>query len=762
MSAGIAATLREKLFDHPTPHRREAEFSALATEMFPGRNYFLTFLEERHFDAQVDVARHILLRLAYQARVSPPNKFLYNLLDTESRLAGTAAKATFNGRDHFVHLANLYLLGLYVFWYHPQIHRRVRDQFHDLAGNRDDRSQQEKNISACRGFLVAWRAFVLFHDLGYPWEVSLGMETAPTFLAPFGDLLRYAAKDAALFAISQLLALEWLRREEPPALLENELRTYFGNATSRQVSMFVAPDQVRESWGKSEKLPVTTDSGLWRLICKIVPEIDRFSILETAEEGRPVASTNLELHGLFAAARWVPDEESADPDKLRSWASSNTLPTRLRGRYQWVHYSRNYQRHFMHFVARLFSDPDKAKSFPQFILDFFDVFPPTHSISEELQFDDHAYAIFYGLLESLDFDSFDQKRLKRLVIQDTISQSELGGLQGRLLREVSASLLSLLEERTAAMEKDPDLRITKLPLEEYLSNLLSVLDQSRDLAKQVEERLSSQIKQRVELKGKLYGFYDLLKQQLITKTRESIPDAFETNDTSESNLPTGSIGLNWSAFKFNDLARELDIILANRRLGGIAAFESYRPKWAPRPNTGVTFADHGLASGLLYAQVFQVTKSILGDSTSALGQLLDLRGAGEQELKSVSASHSSVDEVLYSILLHNLYPSSFEAIEYKSFRTKFEKKEAFTFFALLCDSLQPWDRKRLFNQASGSLPYTTYAENFNLEVDGNMLRITERGEQLRIDERQAALRGYLDSYLERASDLVKLHLAEWR
>jgi hypothetical protein len=758
MSAGIAATLREKLFDHPTPHHRETEFAALAIEMFPGRSYFLSFLEERHFDAQVEAAKHILLRLAYQSRVSPPNKFLYNLLDTESQLAGTGAKAMFSGRDHFVHLVNLYLLGLYVFWYHPQMHRRVRDQFHELAGNPDDRSQQEKNISACRGFLVAWRGFVLFHDLGYPWEVSQGLESAGSFLLPFRDLLRYAAKDSALFAISQLLALEWLRKEEPPILLEDELRTYFGNSVSRQARMFGAPEQVRQTWGKSERLPVTTDSGLWRLICKIVPEADRFSILETATDGRPVAATNPDLQSLFAGIRAFPDEELGDPDKLKSWAEGNILPARLRGQYLWVHYSRNYPRHFSEFVARLFPGTNGSQNFPKFIREFFEVFPPTQSISEELQFDDHAYLIFHGLLESLDFDIFDQKELKRLVIQDTISQSELRGLQARLLKEVGDSLVALLEKRAASMDKDPELKITKVPLEEYLSNLLSVLNKPGELARQVKDRLSSQIKRRVELKAKLYGFYDVLKQQLIGKTEASIPEIFGEVDADTKTSPI--FEPNWTAFRLNRLAGELDSILASRRLGGIATLENYRPKWAPKP--GHAFGDHGLVSGLLYVQVIQAAQATLGNSTGALDQLLDLRGAGEQDLKPVSGSHSIVYEVLYSILLHNLYPSVFEAPEYRSFRTKFEKKEAFTYFALLCDSLQPWDRKRLFNQATGSLPYTTYAENFDLQVEGNTLRITERGDQLRIDERQAALRIYLDAYLDRASELVKLHLSEWR
>jgi hypothetical protein len=761
MNAGIAATLREKLFDHPDPPRREVEFAALAMEMFPARAQFLAFLDERHFEEQVEAAKHILLRLAYQSRVSPPNKFLYNLVDTESRLAGSAAKAAFNGRDHFVHLVNLYLLGLYVFWYHPQTHKRVRDQFHELTVNQEDRSQQEKNISAFRSFLVAWREFVLFHDLGYPWEVSLGMERPSTFLAPFGDLVRYAAKDSALFAISQLLALEWLRREEPPVFLENELRTYLGSANSRQATMFGSPDQVRNLWGRAEKTPVTTDVGLWRLVCEIVPPEDRLSILETTAEGRPVASTNLDLHRLFSGGRGALDEELTDPEKLARWADGKWVSTRLRSNYQWVHYTRNYRQHLLSFSKQLFPADTLAQSaFPSFLLEFLDQFPPLTSLSEDLRFDDYAYSMFHRLLEFMDFDTFDQKEGKWLVIQDAISQAELGGLKGRLLDEVSNSLFSLLAKQSNSMDGGSEPMITSVPLEEYLRQLLSVLHNTHELADQVEERLSEQIKHRVALKGRLYKYYSLLKKDIVSRLGVPVPPVFPIVDPRAPDPKLS--GIDWRSFRENCLAGELEAMLASRRLGGIATLERYRSSWAPKPQSGTVFEDHGLASGLLYAQAFQSWMAILADTKSVLGRLLNLRGTDEQDLTAASTSHSGVHEVLYSILVHNLYPNSFEAVNHKTFRTKFEKKEAFTYFAELCDSLQPWDRKRLFNQATGALPYTTYAENFNIEVDGSVLRITERGDQLKIDERQAALRGYLNSYLERASDLVKLQLSEWR
>jgi hypothetical protein len=763
MGANIASTLREKLFNHPDPIHREVEFAALVEEMFPGRSHFLLFLEQRHFEEQVDTAKHILLRLAYQARMSPPNKLLYNLLETESRLSGTSTKAAFNGRDHFVHLVNLYLLGIYVFWYHGQIHRRVREQFYDLAEHPSDRSQKEKNISACRGFLFAWREFVLFHDLGYAWEVSQGMENPSIFLFPYSEVSRYAIKDSALFALSQLLALEWLRKEEATVVLEKALRTYFGNPSTRQTDLFTAPEEVRLAWGKSERLPVTMDSALWQLICVIVPDEDRFSILETSAEGRPVACTNVGLHSLFSNSRISLEEELANHRELTLWSSINALPRSLKATYQWVHYARNYEAHFLRFAERLFSATNsRAREFLSFIHAFLDSFPPAQAIGEDLRFDDYAYAMFHRLLESLDFDSFDQEKGRRLVIYDKISQLELRGLHGRLLNEIGANLLSLLESRADKLDKEPAPKnITSLPLSDYLKELLRVLAETDELTHEVERKLSDQIKKKIDLKRQLYSYYDLLKREIAGRIRVDIPKLFAPDKTKQTGPATPEP--RWSEFKQNALSKELNSMLTHRRLAGTVTLENYRPPWAPKPgNYAIPFADHGLASGLLYAEVFETWQAILADTSSALGQLLNLRGINEQSLQSVNPSHSPVHEVLYSILLHNLYPSSFREDADKRFRSRPDKHEAFTYFALLCDSLQPWDRKRLFNQATGSLPYTTYAENFNLEIDGSILRITERGDQLRIDERQAALRSYLNSYLERASDLVKLQLSEWR
>jgi hypothetical protein len=119
------------------------------------------------------------------------------------------------------------------------------------------------------------------------------------------------------------------------------------------------------------------------------------------------------------------------------------------------------------------------------------------------------------------------------------------------------------------------------------------------------------------------------------------------------------------------------------------------------------------------------------------------------------------EEASYAITIHNLYPEHFSAPHMKRFRTDMTS-EPFAFLALLCDSLQTWDRKKTMSQAFRKLPYATYSDGFDIEIRRNVLFISEMGDQLDIAERSKALSDHLDKYLKNASHLVRLNLSQWR
>lgn len=750
MTTGIAHTLREKLFEHPAP-RRLADFSTLAPVMFPGRGRFLDFLGERHAQEQIEIAKHVLLRLAYQSRVAPPNKFLYNLLDTESRLAGTAAKGAFNGRDHFVHLVNLYLLGLYIYWYHDGLHGLVNRQLRALVDDSGlTEGERRRRVSAA--FVHAWREFVLFHDLGYPWEVSPGMDKPESFLAPFRDVMRYAGKDASLFVISQLMALRWCQRQQNSSTLGYELRPYLKKQAA-QATLF--PEQTLKQWLDAERMPLPGDAAVWRLVQAIVDPSELVSVLETVADARPVACDREDIHrALPPRPRQEVEDEIFDHDGFTSLAEAGAVPIKLRQHYRWAHYVRDFSKHYKAFIGQVFeAGAVEADS----IIRFFDSFLGQHSpteLAEDADFDDYGYAIYHALLEGIEFDrSIDDGRPSAVVF-DTIVRSEVRGLQGRLLGEIGRSLQQVLLDRSKQLEEaTPSSTLETRPLGDYLRELLDGLNTAGDLAVTVESSLTTVVKQRIRLKRELYDIYVRIKRQMAGSGVTSFFGPSGASGGRPAPRPE------WTVFNTSSpSAVPIGELLKKRGLVGLISLESYAPSWEPKDRSQ-TFADHGLASGLLHAEMQQVWHVMCATPNDALKRMLTLRGAEEQALTG-RKNVGQTNEVLYSILVHNLYPNSFANASDKRFRTR-RDESAFTFFALLCDSLQPWDRKRLFNQASGALPYSSYAENFDLQVHGASLRITERGDRLRIEERQASLRSYLDLYLHDAATLVRLQLSEW-
>jgi hypothetical protein len=768
VQVNIVTTLRKKLFDFPEPPHREAYFAAAAEEMFPGRATIIAFLEERHFDQQVELAKTILLRLAYRARVFPPNKLLFNLLEAESRLGGTAAKAPFNGRDHFVHLVNLYLLGLYVFWYHDSLHKRITLQFSDLIQSPERLSKPERQQLTDRAFVTAWRDFVLFHDLGYPWEAAAGLDNSPRFLAPFAEALRYAAKDAALFVVSQLLCLVWLREDEQPTLFEEDVSPFLPMSRTAQSEPFLfnpfpfpTAAEFEKTWSKAQRLPHTGDEALWLLVSEIIPETDRLAVLESIQEGHPVISPNSSLNQLLPTKRRLALEDEFDSEKMEIWAKRNLLPPKLKATHRWTYYVRDFDTHLRSFLSRLFPSPGDADRFRVFCHEFLSQSPLSSVATVPLHFEDSAFVFFHNLLFYLDFDLLDESARSSLAIQHQLVKGEQSGLQSTLLAEVSRGLKTMLQKRADQLnEREPPVNPTSVSLPEYLSELLSTLPDHTKIALEVEKKLSKHVKSRVALKRDLFGFYSKLKEQITAAVDKLTLPLFPSVDPHQ---PNGMIGnIDWDIFEKSGVAGGVSLLLKEHGLGDLHTLKGYRPSFAPKEgDTTSTYCDHGIASGLLLSQMQNAWPAVLEETPDALKQMLRLRGYLESTWQQRDVAKAIGHEVVYTVFVHNVYPKALPEV-FRSFRTKLGRRDAFTFVALLCDSLQPWDRKRLFNPATGSLPYTTFAENFNLEITDGTLRVTERGDQLRIDEREMALRRFLDQFLEGGSQFVKLFLAEWR
>ena len=175
-SGNIKNTFKKNLFKSLPPLKPRI-YRILQESIFPGKSDFINFLNEKNYEKTVDYAKKILLRLDYELSFSTPTRLIFNIIDVETKQVAYDSKNGFISRDHFVHLIHLYLLGIYIFFYHKGIHCRIyekyvgmkrkwcKENFLDISDN----LLSEKEI--IDDFVFTWKLFILNHDVGYPFEI---------------------------------------------------------------------------------------------------------------------------------------------------------------------------------------------------------------------------------------------------------------------------------------------------------------------------------------------------------------------------------------------------------------------------------------------------------------------------------------------------------------------------------------------------------------------------------------------------------------
>jgi len=768
MNKGVGMTLRELLFDRPAPPAISAkEYAEFAPLMFPVREEFIRLLDsEEANEEQIDAAKRILLALAYEAPVFPPNKFIRNLLDFESRVAGEAAGGGHVARDHFVHLVNLYLIGLYIFWYHSPLHRDVCQQLKKSlpsGASRDKRSVRRAVISA-------WRSFVLFHDLGYPLEAAGQVADATNELSPFTNATDYLAKDSALFVLSQLIALEGLISEEQSTLGEviEDLGPVRRNL---QVELALEPRNWPDEKARLRDAVKIRDLGDFtavRLAELIVGREGLIPVLETISDDHPCASASPTLNQfLQARSRSKPIHHS----QIETWAAEFQLPREEGAHFRLTFYAMGFDKAFEDFLKRVFqfdaSDLEEPNiPFRHFARNLLVKRPPDPPNSSNPRFAEFAFAVYEQLLETLDFDDLDRVVQHAIELGWTLSTREYSGLQRIVLTEVTTAIRKRLTEHARVLEQKGDADIAQIGLDAYLTELLAVLHDP-ELPKSLRPELSAGLSDRVALKTNLYRFYRALRDTIAKQAGDPLLCFSQQSrqGRKSANRPVPyAVSAKIGVLKREELGRLTEALLIQRGIPGLQALQQYAPSYFSSARAlGLNPVDHGIASGLLFATVHRALRLTLKDAPIPLQGILGLRGgvySGDLEAPRPELGEQFASEILYTIFVHNLYPGEFTDANSKKFRTTI-RSGAFAFFALFCDNLQHWDRRSLMNQARGLLPYGTNSSRFDVKVVNNRFQITERGPKVEVTERQRRLRGQLDDFLEGASRLIDLNLAEW-
>jgi len=792
----IRQTLKKNLFDTPKPVKELRHVFYLWNEMmFPGKVEINAFLMEDNYQKSEDIAKRILLRLCYETSFSPPTKLLFNLLDLESNI-GQNEKEQFVAKDHFVHLVNLYLLGIYIYFYHESLNKPILEFF--KKSYRGNKSLSKEGLSANSSFVFikAWQYFVLNHDLGYPLEYVNSKKDKKErdenvrFLDPFSKLTKYFYKDVSLKSITKLILLgqildsscETFQDRIEPLLGEDDLQKIIfsnSNITASDNEKFNSgSNDMTELDSGGERKDVETSKnfeirefifldkvfGIRALntVLAVVNKFDIIPVLTRKNEEEPliflIPNREQNTHEVIFSDFFKGKKSSISKQTI----IENAFSAKSTNIYQWTYYIKPslkkdfHQSLQMHFPIL---DKENYNLLSNFLINEAN-FNFT-LISNDVIFSEFSYQLYYSLYHTLDLEADDPMNLTSLERTYRIIIPILGDFHKKLPQQLSSLFSRALEKvlNSGSLQVDSEEKIT-----DFIVKVLTELgDNNKEIAENLTKKVSIDLKEQIRIRKLIFDTWHACRKKIeIELDLNSILNTYKgfskTLDLSKYSNIFGHGGA------FNEL---FETISSHGYKWD--DFQSYKPNYAEK---WFDFYDHGISSALVAANMNDIYDQVnlkianrrksnsksFGNVISEIS-LVEL-GISESFLMTKDIwehlNHKVLSEVQFAILMHNIYPRFFKASSKISI-----KKSPFTYFAILADSLQPWDRKKLLNQAIQKLPYSTYGNRFNLQINGLVFEIHEEGDSIDIKQRIDALRTYLNEYLENASQNIKLSFSEY-
>ncbi len=775
----IKETLRKKLFEIPKPiNEIRHHFHVLNDMIFPGKMEMLAFLNETNYQKSEDIAKRILLRLCYESSFPPPTKLLFNLLEFESNI-GHNKKSDFVAKDHFVHLVNLYLLGVYVFFYHESLSKAILDYLKKELRNDANISKENLAKDSVFNFIKIWQYFVLNHDLGYPLEFLYGegysdrfskKPSEDVYLKPFNNIKEYYIKDIALKSLTKLVLFGQIIEfssddfsDRVISFLNNQkLRLLINYKKSeendfKEIEFEVINDlKILNGYSELVFLEKVHGNNSLHIVVSLLGKEKITAVLRRKNEEEPlillIPNPNSDLlHDVFLTDYYKNSTKKIRGNKLIEAAFAGNA---FYANYEWTYYIDKVEENFEKALEKNF--PILTKENYSQLKKFFTK-EASHNfslISNNTIFSEYSYQLYYSLFHTLELTADDPDNLTSLERDQKIIIPILKNVHKKLPEQLSKlftnKLDELLTKKTNPINGAQD--INNL----ILGVLNSIGSTNKKIADILAEQISNEVVTEINLKKIISETWRVCRKKINSSIQ--IDSKIQlSNNISE--------GLLFNGLKETMVFKNLK---SNLHQNDWNAFIKYIPEFA-KTNKWQKYNDHGIMSSIIainnlniYKEVNSSIEGLEIEETEEIINSMKLLKLGLTETNHISKSHIDhlinkiIKEAQYSILVHNIYPKNF-----KGFHKTTIKNSPFPYFAILCDSLQPWDRKRLMNPGIQKLPYSTYGNKFNIQINNQIFEIHEEGEFINIKERIDVLRSYLDDYLENASQIIKLSFSEY-
>ena len=756
MKSNIKHTLKLKLFDSPKPLVKKSVFIELSESMFPFKNDFIDFLTETNNDRITELAKRIILQFSYEKNFFPSSKLIFNLLLTES---GEEVKSM-NGyihNDHFVHKVHLYLLGLYLFFYHESIHKSIIDQFRIKRFGKQNKPLKLSEV--IMDILEALKFFVFFHDIGYPVELFLGKnigtraneEIYSKYLESFNKISESIEMDFSVKLYTNLIVYNSILNHSKDKTFENIVLAFDDEMILFESKNSFDKNSFSNKIKESKELDKIFGKFSLRLVLSFVDRKNIICVLKRNSFDEPliIVSPN-GSDGTYKILRtnYCPQWKYSDNDIILSAYNNNND---LKPDSYWSYYCTNIENplhSFKDFTTEKFNTITK---------ELLKKTPVNFSIiSNESDFKYFCFEVYYSIIDTLKLydDDDDNESLTKLQLFYRMREPVFSRAIDVLPNSVSSVFKNLFKER---LEKTY-LNTKSFDLEKVLFDCLINITGNegqkgiKKLVNLFSDKIEPKIIQSINSHISIMKIWKELRSKIKKKVKDS---SIELSFSGINNSNEDNFGFKELTESQNDLIKRISEKLEKNGLGNFDDVLKYYPKYMKKENRSIGF-DHGIISAILAIDAINIHEEIYelsdGDKFLKYTTLFNDIFRSNLDLDHIK---DVLLESVYAILTHNIFPADYA----KPFKTNL-KNTPFAYLCILADSLQPWDRKKSINNADKKLPYIVVSNQFNIEIIDNKIYITEVGNGLDMVKRYKSIKEDLDNYLEEASDIIRTSLSE--
>lgn len=799
----INETLLKALFDDPRPQPDKEEvlqfYRELNVRIFPGRNNFISFLQAHTIDKQYEYAAKIIHSLCFYSNFPPDYFALIDILNVENYQRDTVDKKDlYIPRDHFLHIVNIYLLGIYIFFYNAEFYDRI------ILENRFEREDYTgfENIkrNCVKDFLSEWKYFCLFHDIGYSPEV-LGNTKISSKSRKF--ILKKLKETGFQSSLSSVHILEHICFFDTIEILSRLIVAYFVLNSAydeitnshkmfktlrtselfgyyKQLKQFgpITFDKVSEHIKAGKRLERVYDNQCLKTLLPIFG-VKSITVVGTLRETGQIVFLSY-FDPTEAQRKIVTTEGYVDHPEIQKLAASPDL----------ILFDEYISREFE--LEYLLSEENDFKTIFQIISSdhFENIFDMAKAalntsfigIGNGRQFLDFQYTVYMWLYEKLEpyllnsplsallrqtDGRFTGTRLRSGKESDIVfftkkNQLIYGSLKGKHYEDIRNFCFKYIEqqieEKTDSVQKTSSKNTTMMlsDIVEQLFGCLKTLVEEpsykEDLKWKAQHKHLTLLDQDSSLLNLYVEVYLGLKRTLGKTTISFSYDYEHPVPQTPSNPP----------FLGQCIDEKAQQSFFDR------SAEDIRHEYnLPYRNT----VDHGIISAQYAASIFEIYRNAILQATypqeqRLLSILLNMGGdISTNQHRYIENYNHVFAETLFAIFIHNLYPDQFVQTNRDDVTPNNKKrnlteyrttmKTPFSYLALLCDALQEWNRPHtLFPSRFEHRPNEDTSSEFDIMVKNNTIFVYENGERTD-QERLAHNIQVLTQYLEEVDAFLK-------